>query len=460
MGKANRLKRAAKKRTRRGPTPPRHTEPFDQHRPDYRDDWDLFTDEFWELPDEEDGVFDPPDAHEMADEILHYAQLEASGHNAALGAAELAYEGPPEYQRAVETGVAIALASALEQVWQSGWMPADVWHMAQRRAGASAAALLADAIVADTERHAAATVHRRWADQVSWLGSGIWWDTSRPHLGQWAEREGIGVTEALLTAITATAMLITLPTLPLIVSPPGTARHAETTAKSVDQKVLGRVRGLLAKAESTQYPEEAEALSAKAQELMNRHAFERAMLDADTHSDQVATSSRLWLDNPYIEAKSHLVSAIATANRSKAVFYPHLGCVGLVGEELDLEITELLTTSLLVQATRAMLAEGSQTTRGGVSRTRSFRRSFLVSYATRIGERLTEAGKATSDDASDERLLPVLASRSKAVEEKFEELFSHTVQRRTSINNGAGWHAGRRAADRADLSIERDVMER
>ncbi len=453
MGKANRLKRAATQRTR---TTPRNTEPYGPGC-DYDTFWDLH-EEPWDLDDEDD--FGPPSAQHMADEILHYARLEAGGRNAAaLGAASLIFEGSPEHERAVEAGVAIALASALEQVWHSGWMPDDVWQIAKRRASAAAAGLLADAIAADTERHAAATVHQRWATQVAQLSSGIWWNTSRPHLRQWATREGLGMTEALLGAITAVALLITLPALPRIVPPPGTARHAGSATKGVDEKVLGRVRALLAKAESTQYPEEAEALSAKAQELMNRHAFERAMLDVDTHTDQVATSSRLWLENPYIEAKSHLVSAIAGANRCKAVYYPHLGCVGLVGEELDLEITELLTTSLLVQATRAMLAEGSQTTYTGVSRTRSFRRSFLVSYATRIGERLAEAGKAASDDTSDERLLPVLASRSKAVEKKFEELFSHTVERRTTINNGAGWHAGRRAADRADLSIERTAVE-
>ena len=69
-----------------------------------------------------------------------------------------------------------------------------------------------------------------------------------------------------------------LPELPLIVPVPGSASaRSSASVSSVDQKVLAWVRGLLAKAESTQFPEEAEALSAKAQELMNRHAFERAV---------------------------------------------------------------------------------------------------------------------------------------------------------------------------------------
>ena len=215
---------------------------------------------------------------------------------------------------------------------------------------------------------------------------------------------------------------------------------------------------LLAKAESTEFPDEAEALSAKAQELMNRHAFERALLDADTQRQQTATSIRLWLDSPYVDAKSHLVAAIARANRCRAVFYSKLGFVAVVGEEMDLEITELLSTSLLVQATRAMVAEGSQVSRAGTSRTRSFRQSFLVAYATRIGERLDEAGTRAHDPAEDARLLPVLAKRSRVVEETFAAMFSHTVQRSVSATNGAGWHAGRAAADRADLTVERDAI--
>jgi hypothetical protein len=218
------------------------------------------------------------------------------------------------------------------------------------------------------------------------------------------------------------------------------------------------VRALLAKAESTQFDAEAEALSAKAQELMNRHSFDRALLDADIQRPPTVASTRLWLDSPYVEAKSSLVAAIAKANRCRSVFYPKLGFVALVGEQLDLEITELLATSLLVQATRAMVAEGSQITGHGTSRTRSFRRSFLVSYAIRIGERLDAAATRAHDPAEDARLLPVLADRSRVVEETFQAMFSHTVQKSTSVTNGAGWHAGRSAADHANLAIDRQAV--
>jgi hypothetical protein len=361
--------------------------------------------------------------------------------------------------RATATGAGIAMTELVHRLWQAGWLPADLWEITRRTADAAATSLLVDAIAADHARYGSAAVDERWAAQVRQLDATVWWDRGRPHLLQWAERHGAGPKQALLATITLLATLVTLPELPRIVPPPGDTQASSAPVSRVDQKILARVRALLAKAESTDYPEEAEALSAKAQELMNRHAFERALLDADTQRKQTATSIRLWLDSPYVDAKSHLVAAIARANRCRTVFYAKLGFVAVVGEGMDLEITELLTTSLLVQATRAMVAEGSQVARAGTSRTRSFRQSFLVAYATRIGERLDEAGTRAHDPAEDARLLPVLAKRSRVVEETFAAMFSHTVQRSVSVTNGAGWHAGRAAADRADLTVERDAVD-
>lgn len=399
---------------------------------------------------------------ELADVLLHTARLHRFVDPSATArrARDLGREdGGHTRRQAVVVAAALALGETLEQLWEAGWMPLDVWELARRRTDEVGVSLLVDGIAADTEQRSPAAVHERWSEQVRRLEAGRWWDHSRPHLSQWAQRHGLDLDQALVAVIELLAALVWTPRLPQILPPPGTAsRESRASSGGVDQKILSRVRGLLAKAESTQFPEEAEALSAKAQELMNRHAFERALLDSDVGTRQVAGSARFWLDNPYLEAKSHLVSAIARANRCRSVFYPAVGLVALVGEEMDLQITELLATSLLVQATRAMVAEGSHTTRGGTSRTRSFRRSFLFAYAARIGERLKEAGASAHDPASDPRLLPVLAARSKAVEEAYETLFADAKQKRISVNNGAGWHAGRAAADRADLKLERRTL--
>ncbi|MFF0144063.1 uncharacterized protein DUF2786 [Amycolatopsis sulphurea] len=448
MGKRNREKRAAKKRARggQGPTPPRHGG-FSS----------AAAEDFWTPP--------PPmvSPELVANELTHAAHAHASGHpSAAEDFATTFTRGRfAAATRTVAMGAGIALASVLGRLWEAGWTPADVCEYARRNVGDEATGLLVDGIAADTAKHASATVDERWVAQVQGIGADVWWSHDRPHFLQWAERAGVVMAQALLTVTGLLAELMTLPELPVIVPPPGSrVARATRSARGVDQKVLGRVRGLLAKAESTQFPEEAEALSAKAQELMNRYAFERALLDADAHRKQTASSTRMWLDAPYVEAKSHLVAAIAQANRCRSVFYAKLGFVALVGEEMDLEITELLTTSLLVQATHAMVAEGRHITRTGSSRTRSFRRSFLVSYAVRIGERLAEAGSRAHDPVEDARLLPVLTDRSRVVEETFEAMFSGAlVQRSAPVSNGAGWQAGRAAADHADLTIEREAVD-
>lgn len=442
MGKRNREKRAAKKKARanRGPTAPRDT--FDGY------------DEPWAPP----PAVSPEMVAEGLVQAVYAHEVDSTFVDGTV--ADLAGRRPVANPRTVAIGAGIAVAATIDRVWKLGWTPVDVREHLRRIADAAVGSLLVDAIAADSARHSSSTVDERWAAQVRELGAQAWWEAGTPHLLQWADRHGADLERALRTTITLLAELMKLPELPVILAVPGSASaRSSASAGGVDQKVLARVRALLAKAESTQFPEEAEALSAKAQELMNRHAFERAVLDADEHRKQTATSSRLWLDTPYVEAKSHLVAAIAGANRCRSVFYPRFGFVALVGESMDLEITELLVTSLLVQATRAMVTEGSQVTRTGTSRTRSFRQSFLVSYATRIGERLEEAGARAHDPVEDERLLPVLAERSQVVEETFEKMFSNLVQRSASVTNGAGWEAGRAAADRADISLDRRAVD-
>lgn len=444
VSKRNREKRAAKKRTRqqRGPTPPRGDFGFGSH--DYDDP----------------GTYPPPipPAEELAHALLAAARA-GNPADASARASELATGYFARAPHVVGTAAGMVLAGMVGRLWRAGWLPTDAWEITRRRTDTVTTSLLVDTIAADTAQHASQMVHERWLAQVRQLDADVWWNRDRPHLLQWAQRHQLSVEQALLATITLLGEFAKLPRLPQILPPPGTTTHRPSAeAAGVDQKILSRVRALLAKAESTQFPAEAEALSAKAQELMNRYAFERALLDVGEHKPQAATSTRLWLDSPYLEAKSHLVTAIADANRCKSIFHPDLGFVAVVGDPLDLDITELLVTSLLVQATRAMVAEGSQITRTGTSRTRSFRQSFLIAYAARIGERLKEAGSQAADQQADDRLLPVLADRARVVEGTFREMYSHTVAKSVSVSNGAGWQAGRAAADRADLTIERRAL--
>ncbi len=414
----------------------------------------------------------PPSSHQIVRALAGAADAYVSGDEAAPGecAADLAaaYAG----QVAVlDAAVLPAVENMLTTVWGSGWLPYDLHQIAGRRRDAAAVGYLVDAIAAEGRRHPAARVHPRWLDQLRQIDATVWWEQERPHLEQWAARHGGDLIEALRCAVEVLALLISLPSLPRILPLPGTAAAGDTTRqRGVDQKVLSRVRALLAKAESTGFAEEAEALSAKAQELMTRHSLLRAAVDAEGGAGpEPATARRLWLDSPYVGAKALLVDAVASANRCRTVFSGQLGFITVLGDDVDLEVVELLTTSLLVQATKAMLAAGSRTTRGGRSRTRSYRQAFLVAYATRISERLNaaseEAVSATrremgeAESERDSRLLPVLAARQQVVDDLFDEMFPQLRRKSVSVSNADGYRAGRAAADLAVLDVRRSLPD-
>ncbi|MBB5808100.1 hypothetical protein F4560_007868 [Saccharothrix ecbatanensis] len=341
----------------------------------------------------------------------------------------------------VDDAVQWVLRRAFEHLWEHGWLPYDVYEVVRRNEDERALSVLVDALAVEASRYSA--LHPRWQEQLAEIEATVWWDAAEPYVDQWARRHIELRDDAVAAAVAVLRVLIMLPSLPVILPKPGTPLAA-MDHHHVDPRILNRVRGLLAKAESTAFPEEAEALSAKAQELVTRHALERMPLEAAT-----TTSRRLWLDKRYFDGKAQVVHVVAQANRCRAVVYD-LGFVALVGEELDLEIVELLSASLLVQATRAMVAAGEKARKGEEARSASFRKSFLLSYAHRIGERLRTVNEVPVDD---DRLLPVLAERKKAVEEYFGAMFTRTVAKSTPVRSAAGWDAGRSAADRANLSI-------
>jgi hypothetical protein len=94
------------------------------------------------------------------------------------------------------------------------------------------------------------------------------------------------------------------------------------------------VRALLAKAESTTYPEEADALTAKAQELMARHSIDRAMLDAFLLAYPVHIGRRLRAQNEATMASATaehgvgvlpvLANRAAAAEEAASRAFPHL----------------------------------------------------------------------------------------------------------------------------------------
>src|SRR5262249_11766348 len=125
-------------------------------------------------------------------------------------------------------------------------------------------------------------------------------------------------------------------------------------ADTADPRILDKVRALLAKAESTGFAEEAEALTAKAQQLMARHSIDEALLAAREGARDEPAGCRVGIDSPYELAKASLLDVVAGANRCRSVWAKSLGFATVIGFQPDLDAVELLYTSLLVQATSAM----------------------------------------------------------------------------------------------------------
>jgi hypothetical protein len=381
----------------------------------------------------------PRTAEEFGDALLAAAYETARGVRGAAGKSANRLAPDLELPAAAAEGTRRAGLHLIARVCRSGWLPEDLHQAARRRVDEFARSFVLDTLAAYMEQFTG------WRDQLDEVGAVHWWTESEPHLTQWAAKHILTPAEALASVIEALGFLTTLPVLTPVLPPPGAATPDRPAHHAVDEKKLSRVRALLAKAESSSFPEEAEALSAKAQELMTRYAFDRVLVEAGESGPDVPASRRIWLDTPYVDAKSLLVHVVAKANRCRAVFDARWDFVTVVGDENDLDSVVLLTTSLLVQATRAMIADPA-------GRDRAFRKSFLVSYATRIGERLEKAAAATLTAAPDpDRLLPVLASHELKVNAAFTTLFPQVVGKSVTVRSHEGWHAGRSAADRARL---------
>ncbi|NEC91280.1 DUF2786 domain-containing protein [Streptomyces sp. SID12501] len=373
----------------------------------------------------------PPSTVERAFQAALYADTDTSlDTGASLLAADPAADA--ELARRGEEFVASA--------WRRGWQPADVVRLVRRELDDVHVRLVSALITAQAPNDRARG--RRWSEQLTDLAAA----PAPPRTDRFTHAT---------TLLELYRLLLTLPTLEPLDEQ--RARPGESARREhPESRMLPRIRALLAKAEATGFPEEAEALSAKAQELMARHSIDEALLAAGAPAGDAPHARRLGVDAPYEEAKAVLLHAVADANRCRAVWNEALGFSTVVGFEPDLEAVELLYTSLLVQATTAMTrAEAAQRAKGR-NRTKTFRQSFLAAYAHKTGTRLAAAAAAETADAAATRtagpLLPVLATRDLAVTAHLDQMFpTTTTTRLRGVTDEAGWTEGTAAADRAAL---------
>lgn len=421
-----------------------------------------------------DGAAQEPSLRELVQtqcrEVL-YASEEQYHLALDLGASLLSE--PAARWPSTSRNVLVVTAALLARLWQAGWQPADLARAVRRELSVQHSRLAVDLVAAEVRGYAAASLDSRWTGQLRELEATVWWTDDEAFLGGVAERERTDRFAVATMLLELYRLIGRLPPLTPLGPPPGTgpARAGAAgssgmvfTQKTGDEpRMLGRIRALLAKAESTEFPDEAEALTAKAQQLMAQHSIDEALLAASSGNRSDPVACRIGVDNPYEAPKALLLDAVAAANRARSLWSKELGFCTVVGFPADLEAVELLYTSLLVQATSAMNSAGIQSGGTGGSRTKSFRQSFLISYGARIRERLTEATAQATEEAlvglraeggevSSSTLLPVLAAREEAVAESTDRMFPNArTGRAIRAGDMDGWAQGRAAADRAQL---------
>ncbi|WP_072802117.1 DUF2786 domain-containing protein [Rhodococcoides yunnanense] len=360
-----------------------------------------------------------------------------------------------------------ALTTMIETVYENGWQPLDLLHVVRRQQTVAVASLAAAVLLHQsdlTDAHERAPEH--WVDQLSEIcaaypkaASRI--ETSPSFLAALLSASGrsdyIATSDQWISVLALLGQWQTLPRWPQLgprplqwprrrlthVGGPGTA------GGSPNAKALGRIRGLLAKADATDFEEEAETLTAKAQELMTRYSIDSLLL---TEGNVDVVSRRLHIENPHAPPKAQLLHVVGTVNRVKVIWDQDYAVATVVGTPVDLEQTELLFTSLLIQATRALSHSPKAKRRKGSS-SAAFGKAFLYAYAVRIGDRLTAVDAHALEEATESSadLLPMLAAQTVAVEEEFERLFPRVRTMRGPRLDAEGWESGQAAADRADL---------
>jgi hypothetical protein len=224
--------------------------------------------------------------------------------------------------------------------------------------------------------------------------------------------------------------------------------------------LLDRVRKLLAKAEDEGVtPPEAEALTAKAAELMARYGIDRARLAASRPETDRPGSRIIDIDNPWAQVRAHLLAGLAAALRCQCVL---LGTarpgarIHVFGYDSDLERTDILYTSLLLQMARGLAAAAVP---AGVRSPRAWRRSWLLGFVSAVVARVKAAEDRAASSAEGEKQTGpstalVLADRAVVIRRQLEQ--AYPVTRRTRITyTGRGYSDGYAQGQRADIGHAR-----
>lgn len=183
--------------------------------------------------------------------------------------------------------------------------------------------------------------------------------------------------------------------------------------------VFRRIRGLLKKAESTPFEEEAAAFMAKAQELITRHSVDEELLWASDPSRRSKVETiKIPLKNRMSGSynKKMLLNTIARQNSCQCWYWMREDQMEVAGYPNDLIFVEMLYSSINVQLNFALAK--SLALNEGTMNTRAYKRDFTAGFCDRVVSRLQKM-KRDADEYIRQNSEPgtdlVLASRQEKV---------------------------------------------
>ena len=231
-------------------------------------------------------------------------------------------------------------------------------------------------------------------------------------------------------------------------------------AQQAPDVLLDRVRKLLAKAEAEGVtPAEAQALTAKAAELMAKYGIDRAVLAAERPETDQPADRIITITNPWGREKAHLLAGLASAMRCQCVLLSvrEGSRVHVFGYASDIERTDVLYTSVLLQMWHGL---AGATVPAWSRSPRAWRRSWLLGYASAVISRVRAAehgavATATTPGApASDRTALVLADRSLVIRRQAERAYPVTRKARVTYS-GSGYGDGYTQGQRADIGTAR-----